>query len=55
VTEALSTLADVAAAEEIFLTNSWLGIMPGASLEGRPLGERKLSRPLLTAYRKEVC
>jgi len=48
------TRADVEAAEEVFLTSSWLGIMPAASIEGRALGERKVSTPLLTAYRKEV-
>lgn len=31
---------DVLAAEEIFLTNSWIGVMPVATLEGRPLGRR---------------
>ncbi len=31
---------DVVNAEEIFLTNSWLGIMPVATIEGRPLGHR---------------
>ena len=31
---------DVLAADEIFLTNSWIGIMPIATLEGRPLGKR---------------
>ena len=31
---------DVVNADEIFLTNSWLGVMPVATVEGRPLGHR---------------
>ena len=31
---------DVVNADEIFLTSSWLGVMPVATLEGRPLGHR---------------
>ena len=31
---------DVLAADEVFLTNSWIGIMPVATVEGRPLGKR---------------
>jgi branched-chain amino acid aminotransferase len=31
---------DVLSADEIFLTNSWLGVMPVATVEGRPLGRR---------------
>jgi branched-subunit amino acid aminotransferase/4-amino-4-deoxychorismate lyase len=52
--EALLTRSDVAGADEVFLTSSWLGIMPAASIEGRTLGERKVSGRLLEAYRKEV-
>jgi branched-subunit amino acid aminotransferase/4-amino-4-deoxychorismate lyase len=52
--ETLITRADLAAAEEVFLTSSWLGIMPAASLEGRPLNDRKVSSQLLDTYRKEV-
>ena len=33
---------DVLAADEIFLTNSWIGIHPVATVEGRPLGPRSL-------------
>jgi branched-subunit amino acid aminotransferase/4-amino-4-deoxychorismate lyase len=54
VTEALLTRADVESADEIFLTSSWLGIMPAAALAGRPLEMRQASAPLLAAYRKEV-
>jgi branched-subunit amino acid aminotransferase/4-amino-4-deoxychorismate lyase len=31
---------DVVNADEIFLTSSWLGVMPVATVEGRPLGHR---------------
>jgi 4-amino-4-deoxychorismate lyase len=51
VQQKLLTRADVEAAEEVFLTSSWLGIMPGASLENRPL-KRIVSAPLLEAWRK---
>ena len=37
---------DVLAADEIFLTNSWIGVMPVATLEGRPLGPRSLGPKL---------
>ncbi len=39
---------DVLAADEIFLTNSWIGVMPAATLEGRPLG-RRFTGPQLAA------
>ena len=31
---------DALTADEIFLTNSWIGVMPAGTLEGRPLGRR---------------
>jgi branched-subunit amino acid aminotransferase/4-amino-4-deoxychorismate lyase len=37
---------DVVNADEIFLTNSWLGVMPVSTLEGRPLGPRVVSSKL---------
>jgi branched-subunit amino acid aminotransferase/4-amino-4-deoxychorismate lyase len=37
---------DVVNADEIFLTNSWLGVMPVATLEGRPLGPRSIGSRL---------
>jgi branched-chain amino acid aminotransferase len=37
---------DVVNADEIFLTNSWLGVMPVATLEGRPLGPRSIGPKL---------
>lgn len=54
VEEGLLTRAEVEAADEIFLTSSWLGIMPVAHLEGRPLKNRTVSAPLLEAFRKEA-
>lgn len=53
VEETLMTRADLAAADELFLTSSWLGIMPAASVEGRTLRERKVGAQLMAAYRKE--
>jgi branched-subunit amino acid aminotransferase/4-amino-4-deoxychorismate lyase len=42
---------DVVAADEIFLTNSWLGVMPVATLEGRPLGPRHIGPKLAAELR----
>ncbi len=39
---------DVTTADEIFLTNSWIGVQPVATLEGRPLGPRSTA-PRLAA------
>jgi branched-subunit amino acid aminotransferase/4-amino-4-deoxychorismate lyase len=39
---------DVVNADEIFLTNSWIGVLPVATLEGRPLGHRSIG-PRLAA------
>ena len=39
---------DVLAADEIFLTNSWIGVHPVATVEGRPLGPRRVG-PRLAA------
>jgi branched-subunit amino acid aminotransferase/4-amino-4-deoxychorismate lyase len=41
---------DVVNADEIFLTNSWLGVMPIATLEGRPLGPRSIGPRLGTDF-----
>jgi branched-subunit amino acid aminotransferase/4-amino-4-deoxychorismate lyase len=51
VRESLITRAEAGTATEIFLTNSWLGIMPAASIDGRALGQRNISSGLLEAYR----
>jgi len=37
---------DVVNADEIFLTNSWIGVMPVATVEGRPLGRRSVGPKL---------
>ncbi len=50
--ETLLQRTDVEAADEIFLTSSWLGIMPAASVAGREL-RRKVAPELIDAYRKE--
>jgi 4-amino-4-deoxychorismate lyase len=42
---------DVIAADEIFLTNSWIGVMPVATLEGRPLGPRSVGPKLAAELR----
>ena len=39
---------DLLAADEVFITNSWLGVMPIATIEGRPLGQRRVG-PKLSA------
>lgn len=40
----------VLAADEIFLTNSWLGVMPVSTLEGRPLGPRTIGPKLAAEF-----
>lgn len=37
---------DLQSADEVFLTNSWLGILPAASVEGRALPSRTVSEGL---------
>jgi branched-subunit amino acid aminotransferase/4-amino-4-deoxychorismate lyase len=47
---------DVVNADEIFLTNSWIGVMPIATVEGRPLGPRSIGPKLaaeLTTRRED--
>jgi branched-subunit amino acid aminotransferase/4-amino-4-deoxychorismate lyase len=47
---------EVVNADEIILTNSWIGVMPVATLEGRPLGPRGVGPRLaaeLESRRKE--
>ncbi len=41
---------DVTSADEIVLTNSWLGIQPVATLEGRPLGPRSTAPKLAAEF-----
>ncbi|HEX4084620.1 MAG TPA: aminotransferase class IV [Chthoniobacteraceae bacterium] len=51
--EALITRAEAEAADEIFLTSSWLGIMPAESIGGRKLDRREIATRLLKEYRDE--
>ena len=44
------TRADLAGAEEIFLTNSWLSVMPVSSLEDRPLRSTSASAAIRVVY-----
>ncbi len=41
---------DAVDADEIFLTNSWIGVMPVATLEGRPLGPRSICSKLAAEF-----
>lgn len=52
--ESLLTFDDLDAAEEIFLTNSRIGVMPVASLDGRPLASRTRANALAELYREEI-
>jgi len=48
---------DIVNADEIFLTNSWIGVMPVATVEGRPLGHRSVGPKLaaeLERRREEI-
>ena len=53
VAEALLTVEDVETAGECFLTNSRLGVMPVAEIEGRTLPSRKTGQTLADLYREE--
>jgi len=52
--EARIAREDVSAADEIFLTSSWLGVMPVASLEGRSLPSREVAAQLRVEYAREI-
>jgi branched-chain amino acid aminotransferase len=54
VEEALLHRADIEAAAEIFLTSSWLGVMPVRSLEGRQLKPGAVARSLLAEWRERA-
>jgi branched-subunit amino acid aminotransferase/4-amino-4-deoxychorismate lyase len=45
---------DLGAADEIFLTSSWLGVMPVASLEGRNFPSRDTAAQLRVEYEREI-
>ena len=46
--------ADVMAADEVFLTNSWIGIMPVGRVDGRELPSRGIAAELRARYEQEV-
>ncbi|HEV7403094.1 MAG TPA: aminotransferase class IV [Chthoniobacteraceae bacterium] len=48
-------LADLKEADEIFLTNSWYGIRPAGSLEGRPLPSQAVSDRLARAFETAIA
>jgi branched-subunit amino acid aminotransferase/4-amino-4-deoxychorismate lyase len=48
------TAGDLDQAGEIFLTSSWLGVMPAASLEGRDLPSRETAQQLRVEYEQEI-
>ncbi len=54
VEEALLSLEDLSAADECFLTNSRLGVMPVAEIEGRCLPSRKSGEALAALYRERI-
>jgi branched-subunit amino acid aminotransferase/4-amino-4-deoxychorismate lyase len=43
---------DAITADEIFLTNSWIGVMPVDTLEGRPLGPRSIGNKLAAEFQQ---
>lgn len=43
---------DAVNADEIFLTNSWIGVMPVSTLEGRPLGPRSIGARLAGEFQQ---
>jgi len=45
---------DAISADEIFLTSSWIGVLPVSTLEGRPLGPRSIG-PKLAAELDQRC
>ena len=47
-------LEDISAAEECFLTNSRLGVMPVSHIEGRPLPSRSTGEALAGLYRERI-
>ncbi|MDP9291432.1 MAG: aminotransferase class IV [Verrucomicrobiota bacterium] len=50
--EANLTRDDVFSCGEMFLTSSWLGVMPVASVEGQELHSREVSTMLRAEYRR---
>lgn len=54
VDEALLSLEDIKEADECFLTNSRLGVMPVAEIEGRCLPSRNRGEALAALYRERI-
>jgi branched-subunit amino acid aminotransferase/4-amino-4-deoxychorismate lyase len=54
VDESLLSLEDIDAADECFLTNSRLGVMPVAEIEGRCLPSRESGETLAALYRERI-
>jgi branched-subunit amino acid aminotransferase/4-amino-4-deoxychorismate lyase len=54
VREGRLSLEEISAAEECFLTNSRLGVMPVSHIEGRPLPSRDTGEALAGMYRERI-
>jgi branched-subunit amino acid aminotransferase/4-amino-4-deoxychorismate lyase len=54
VRESRLSVEDISAAEECFLTNSRLGVMPVSHIEGRPLPSRSTGEALAGVYRERI-
>jgi branched-subunit amino acid aminotransferase/4-amino-4-deoxychorismate lyase len=54
VREVRITRHDLASTNEIFLTNSWIGVMPVSSLEGSPLRGSGIAGQLRVEYETEI-
>jgi branched-subunit amino acid aminotransferase/4-amino-4-deoxychorismate lyase len=54
VREGRLSLEDISAAEECFLTNSRLGVMPVSHIEGRPLPSRSTGEAFAGLYRERI-
>jgi len=52
--ECALTYDDLKAATEIFLTSSWIGIMPVSELDNRPLPERSIARRLRVDFEQAL-
>ena len=46
---------EIVSADEIFLTNSWMGVMPVDSVEGRPLGPRRVGPKLRGEWQQQFA
>jgi 4-amino-4-deoxychorismate lyase len=54
VRESRLSLEEISAAEECFLTNSRLGVMPVSHIEGRPLPSRSTGEALARLYCERI-